>query len=129
MSYSPLEIVSTALDAYVDRNTRPPAEQVSSDPIEIDIAMCCVVLGDVSALGRWINHLEDAIKVSSSAESEQLVTALKYLYSRWNEFESKAGNGALLDYRHCLQGSPAKVIGQDRIDNAQRFQITRLRPY
>lgn len=127
MSHSPSKIIGIALNAYIERNAKPFANRVASDPFEIDIALCCVKLGDVSALGLWINKLEHAAQTSSAAGFEELLTALKHLSARWIEIDSKEGVGALLDYRYCLERSPPHVVGQDRIDNARRFQLTRNR--
>lgn len=127
MSHLTFDIVSLALDAYVERKANPPQERKPSIPFEIDIALCCVALGDVAALGVWNSSLEEATSASKSPEIKELVAALKYLHSRWHDFELKAGDGALLDYRHCLKSSPPRVVGQTRIENATKFQRTKSR--
>jgi hypothetical protein len=127
MPQDAISIVGAELEEYIQRNSGPPSGRFSSDPFEIDIAMCCVKLGDVHALGVWTEELEAALASKRCDDRAALVSGLKHLHSRWKHLESTPGVGALLDYRHCLKSSPAKVVGQDRIENATRFQLTRNR--
>ncbi|KGD87643.1 hypothetical protein [Rhizobium sp. YS-1r] len=124
---SQMNTIRNAIGSYVEMKARPPLERISSDPFEIDIALCCVTLGDVSALAIWIDRLEKALSVTPSVPGWELLDALKQLLSQWRRFEQMTGSGALLDYEHCLKSSPARVIGLDRIANAAALQKTRSR--
>lgn len=127
MSWNAVSIVGAELDAYIERKAKPPSLRMSSDPFEIDIAMCCVARGDVEALGIWTEQLEASLSSAGRTDHDELVSGLKCLHSVWKEVEAQAGNGALLDFRHCLKSSPPNVVGRTRIENAERFQQARNR--
>lgn len=127
MSHHTVDTVSLALEAYIERKAKPPHERKSSVPFETDIALCWVALADVAAVGVWSRNLEEAASASTSSEVETEAAALKHLHSRWHDLDLQAGDGALLDCRHCLKSPSPRVVGQTRIENATKFQSTRSR--
>lgn len=121
-----MAIIHRAIASHVARRTTPVERRVSSDPLEIDIALRCAELGDVAALQVWLERWEDN-KVAPAAEDVALLAAMKQMLASWRELEVRHGDGALLDYQHALKSSPPQIIGPTRIVNAAAFQMTRKR--
>lgn len=96
-------------------------------PYRIDVALRCVELGDVTGLAIWLQKIDDNLSTDSIADHDQLVSSLKTLLKKWIEIEFEHGNGALLDYKHCLKNSPPHVVGVSRTENAALFQGAKIR--
>lgn len=93
----------------------------------IGILVRCVELGDTKSLGTWLERIRSDSRLELSDQDMNVVVAAEYIFSSWKTVERTHGEGALLNYRHCLTHSPSKLIGLTRIENATRFQCNRPR--
>jgi len=93
----------------------------------IGILVRCAELGDTKGLGTWLERIRSDSRLELSNQDMNVVDAAEYIFWSWKQVERTHGEGALLNYLHCLSHSPSKLIGLTIIENATRFQTNRPR--
>lgn len=117
-----MDIISRAIADRIENLKDPHWQFTSETPSEIDLAVRCAQLGDASGLQLAMQSLAKRRDKQKLDGYEELIAAFKQLSLRWEHVEAAHGDGALLDYEHCLAVSPAHIVGAERIKNACRFQ-------
>lgn len=125
MDHQCFSILLAAISKRAAKDSFPAREIETLTAYPLGVVLRCVELGDTRALKKWIG--EAKTECSSDEQSDRIVTAAEYILGRWSEIERHHGDGALLDFKHCLKHSPAAVIGHELINNARRFQETKSR--
>lgn len=105
------------------RNPGRPSKRA----FRVATVVCCVELGDTKALEFWIDRVRNNIASDPVGDDEAIIEAAEYILAKWKEVEDIHGEGALLNYKHLLNHSPAQHIGLEKIETAKRFQMTRPR--
>lgn len=127
MNATYLDIIRQTIALRLEKKNEANWQRTSTTPFRIDVALRCVELGDVTGLAIWLQKIDDNLSTDPIAGHDQLVSSLKTLLTKWIEIESEHGDGALLDYKHCLKSSPSHVVGLVRIENAALFQDSKIR--
>ncbi|MDO1582455.1 hypothetical protein [Rhizobium oryzicola] len=122
--------LSVMRNAIADRVTELEHPSMPSKrAFRVGTVVCCVELGDTKGLEFWIDRVRNSIASDPIGEDAAIIEAAEYILEKWKEIENIHGEGALLNYKHLLNHSPAQHIGLEKIEAAKRFQITRPRDF
>ncbi|MBY5667453.1 hypothetical protein HFO33_35165 [Rhizobium leguminosarum] len=119
-----LRVMKNAIAERAEEGGNPG--RPSKRAFRVATVVCCVELGDTKALEFWIGRVRENAATDPIGDDEAIIEAAEYILEKWKDVENVHGQGALTNYRHRLNHSPAEHIGLAEIENAKRFQATRL---